>query len=280
MTASIDLNLIAAFVRVVEAGTFTGAAHALGLPKSSVSRRVSALERSLGVRLLQRSTRKLVLTEAGRLYFERARAGLSGLSDASAAVADMSGEVAGPIRFTAAPDSTGTLAAVLAEFLQRHPRVRLDVMLTPRRVDLVAEGVDLALRAGRLADSSLIARRLGSSDLGLFASRGYLRREGRPTRFSDLARHRFVLFGPPDRRETLRLDGPFGAETAKVTGPLVVDEMTFAADAVALGVGIGLIPIILCGPLPGSRRPARRHDLVRVLPEYRDSGADLHLVSP
>src|SRR5438067_12969742 len=105
-TTDLDLNQVNAFVRVMESGSFTAAARALGLPKSSVSRRVSALEQSLRVRLLQRGTRKLVLTEAGRLYFERARAALGGLAEASTVAADMSREVAGPVRFTAGGDNT------------------------------------------------------------------------------------------------------------------------------------------------------------------------------
>src|SRR3954462_3527319 len=147
-TNGLDLNQVSAFVRVMESGSFTAAARALGLPKTSVSRRVTALERVLRVRLLQRSTRKLVLTEAGRLYFERARAALGALGDARSAVSDMSQEIAGPIRFTAGGDNSGLLAKLLGEFLARYPRIQLDVVLTARRVDLVAEGFDLALRAG------------------------------------------------------------------------------------------------------------------------------------
>src|ERR1700691_3550123 len=135
-----DLNQVSAFVRVMESGSFTAAARALGLPKSSVSRRVSALETALRVRLLQRSSRKLAPTEAGRLYFERARAALGGLADANAAVTDLSQEIAGPIRFTAGGDNTGLLASLLSEFLARHPKIQIDVALTPRRVDLVGEG--------------------------------------------------------------------------------------------------------------------------------------------
>jgi DNA-binding transcriptional LysR family regulator len=279
VTATIDLNAVAAFVRVMESGSFTAAARALGLPKSSVSRRVSALEQELGVRLLQRSTRKLVLTEAGRGYFERTRAALAGLTEASVAASDMRQEVAGPIRFSAAADGTGLLTRLLAEFLARYPKVQLQVMLTPRRVDLVNEGVDLALRAGALADSSLVARRLGGSDLGLFATRAYLRRAGKPTRPDDLARHRFVLYGPPHERETLRLDGPDGVKSVKVSGPLLVDEMTFVRDAVVAGVGIGLTPVVFYAALPGARRRPFP-DVVRVLPEYGVRGVDLHLVSP
>jgi DNA-binding transcriptional LysR family regulator len=280
-TAGLDLNQVSAFVRVMETGSFTAAARTLGLPKSSVSRRVSALEKSLRARLLQRGTRKLVLTEAGRVYFERARAGLASIAEANSAVTDMSKETAGTIRFTAAGDNTGMLAMLMAEFLGRYPKVQLDVVLTPRRVDLVTEGFDLALRAGHLADSSLVVRRLGRSDFGLFASRAYLRKMGKPQRVSDLARHRFVLFGQPSDRELLRLTGPQGEETVKIQGPLVTHEMSFAADAIAAGIGVGLVPEAYYGwsALGGLRRSSPQN-LVRVLPDHRRLGAEVSLVSP
>jgi DNA-binding transcriptional LysR family regulator len=143
-----------------------------------------------------------VLTEAGRLYFDRARAALAGLVDANAAVTDMSHEIAGPIRFTTGGDNTGMIANLIAEFLARYPKVQLDMVLTPRRVDLVTEGFDLALRAGPLIDSTLVVRRLGRSDHGLFASPAYLRKAGKPQRVKDLARHRFVLFGQMPERDS------------------------------------------------------------------------------
>lgn len=269
-----------AFVRVVESGSFTAAAQALGLPKSSVSRRVSALEQALRVRLLQRSTRKLVPTEAGRLYFERARAALAGLSDAGAAVTDMSRDVAGPIRFTAASDNTGYLVSVIGEFLAKYPKVRLDVVFTPRRVDLLTEGFDLALRAGPLVDSSLVVRRLGPTDLRLFASRSYLRRAGTPRQVSDLAKHRFVLFGDGPQREQLRLTGPDGEETVRVDGPLIAHDIAFAVDAAAKGLGIAMIPDAYFGwAMKGGLRTDWK-DLVRLLPDYFFPGAELSLVSP
>jgi DNA-binding transcriptional LysR family regulator len=277
---TLNLNQVSAFVRVMEAGSFTEAARALGLPKSSVSRRVSELEGTLGVRLLQRSTRKLVLTEAGRVYFERARAALAGLSDAGAAVTDMSRELAGPIRFTAGGDNTGYLISLVGEFLALYPKVQLDVVLTPRRVDLVAEGFDLALRAGPLVDSSLIVRRLGRTDHGLFASRDYLRKAGTPQKVADLAAHRFVLFGDPHVREHITLSGPDGDEGAKIDGPLVVHEMGFAADAAAAGIGIVLLPVSFLGwAIKGGLRASWKQ-LVRVLPDHGIRGAEMNLVSP
>jgi DNA-binding transcriptional LysR family regulator len=279
-STALDLNLVSAFVRVMETGSFTAAARELGLPKSSVSRRVSALEAALHVRLLQRSTRKLVLTEAGRSYFERVRGALGTLADANAAVTDQSGEIAGLIRFTAGGDNTGMLAGMLADFLALHPKIQIEAVLTPRRVDLVAEGFDLALRAGPLVDSALIARRLGRIEHGLFASPTYLRKHGRPRTLADLGKHRFVLIGPPDQREQLRLTGPEGEVTVKIQGPLVVDDMSFAADAVITGVGIGLIPEVYFGWVRQGRLRSRRPDLVRVLPDYGFVGAELSLVSP
>jgi DNA-binding transcriptional LysR family regulator len=279
-TDVLDLNQVRAFVRVMEAGSFTAAARTLGLPKSSVSRRVSALEKSLRVRLLQRGTRKLVLTEAGRMYFERARAALGGLADANAAVTDMSREIAGPIRFTAANDNTGALAVLLAEFLERYPKVQIDVVLTPRRVDLVAEGFDLALRAGPLVDSTLVARRLGRNDHALFASPTYLRRAGTPRRVSDLASHRFVLFGGPGEREILRLQGPEGEETVAINGPLVVHDLAFGVDAIAAGVGIGPVAEAYYGFARKGGLRSLRGRLVRVLPDHYVTGVEISLLSP
>ena len=256
------------------------AARALGLPKSSVSRRVSGLERALRVRLLQRSTRKLVPTEAGRVYFERARAALAGLSDASAAVTDMSREIAGPIRFTAAADNTGYLVSLIGAFLAKYPRVRLDVVMTPRRVDLLTEGFDLALRGGPLIDSSLIVRRLGRTDHGLLAARSYLRQAGTPRRVSDLSKHKFVLFGDGPQREQLRLTGPDGEETVRIDGPLVAHDMAFAVDAAAAGLGVAVVPDALFGwAMKGGLRTGWK-DLVRLLPDHFVPGTELSLVSP
>ena len=188
--------------------------------------------------------------------------------------------MAGPIRFTAGGDKNGFLANLLAEFLARYPGVQLDVVLTSRRVDLVSEGFDLALRAGPLVDSSLIVRRLGRSDFGLFASRAYLRKAGKPQRVSDLARHRFVLFGQPQDRQQLRLTGPDGDEVVRIEGPLVAHDMAFATDAIAAGIGIGMVPETYLGWLgPGGRRSGYV-DLVRVLPDHAMPGADVSLVSP
>jgi DNA-binding transcriptional LysR family regulator len=188
--------------------------------------------------------------------------------------------VAGPIRLTAGDDRAGLLANLLHTFLARYPKVQIDVELTPRFVDLIAERFDLALRAGRLVDSSLIVRRLGRTDLGLFASRAYVRDAGRPTRVTDLTKHRFVLFGEPGQREQLHLTGPDGTETVKVDGPLIVHGMTMGVDAISAGIGIGLVPEPYFGWLRKAGRRAPHTDLVRLLPDHAVIGSELSLVSP
>ena len=162
--STIDLNRIRLFVRVAEAGSFTAAARLSALPKSSVSRAVAALERDLAVQLIQRTTRRLLLTEAGRAYYESVSRALSGIDEAAAAVSELQDAPRGPVRITAPADlGQWLLAPILVRFARRYPEVHLEVSLTQRLVDLVHEGFDLALRVGRLADSPSSRDRSASS---------------------------------------------------------------------------------------------------------------------
>jgi DNA-binding transcriptional LysR family regulator len=270
-----DLNRVAVFVRVVEEQGFTAAAKALGLPKSSVSRGVGLLEAELGVRLLQRSTRRVSLTEAGGAFYERASRGLAGVEEAAAAVADMQGALRGPIRMTAPVDAGERLLAMpLARFVRRHPKVHVELVLTGRVVDLVEEGFDLALRAGLLRDGSLGARKLGESEGGVFASPRYLAKRGTPAQVEDLARHRCVLFRPTRGRAIWALAGPAGEERVEVSGPLGADDLSFVRRSLLAGVGLGLLPAFVCA------HDVERGRLERVLPAYRAFSAPLHLVYP
>src|SRR5258708_18325501 len=145
MNGSVDLNAVATFVRVVERGGFTSAAASLGVPKSSVSRSVKRLEQELGVRLLQRTTRRLNLTEAGRAYYESVANALAGMDEARAAITDMQDTPRGTVRVTAPPDIGAILLApIVARFVRKYPEVRVELSLTSRFVDLVHEGIDLA----------------------------------------------------------------------------------------------------------------------------------------
>jgi DNA-binding transcriptional LysR family regulator len=270
-----DLNRVAIFVRVVDERGFTAAAHALRLPKSSVSRAVSLLEQELGVRLLQRSTRTVTLTEAGAAFYERASRGVAAVQEAGEAVAEMEAALRGTIRITAPVDAgVWMLAPVVARFVRKHPAVHVDVVLTGRVVDLVDEGFDLALRAGALRDVSLIARRIGQMELALYASPRYLARHGLPSQVGELAVHRCVLFRATRGRATWTLTGPAGEERVEVSGVVNVDDFVFVRRAMLAGVGIGLLPEFLCG------REVERGRLVRVLPAHVVPGAPLHLVYP
>lgn len=266
-----DLNRVAIFVRVVEERGFTAAAKKLGLPKSSVSRSVALLEQDVGARLLRRSTRNVALTDAGAAFYERAAPALTAMSEAREAVVDLESSMRGPIRITAAVDAgVWMLAPLLAAFQTKHPEASVEVVLTPRVVDMVEEGFDLALRFGTLRESSLVARRLSPMSFELYASRGYLDAHGTPKRVADLAQHACLLFRAPTRRASWTLTGPKGDETVEVRGGLVSDDFSFVAQAARCGAGIALLPSFIAASTDGA--------LVRVLPKYSQAGAPVHLV--
>jgi DNA-binding transcriptional LysR family regulator len=262
------------FVHVAEAGSFTAASRIAGLPKSSLSRAVAALERELGVRLIQRTTRRLQLTDAGRAYFETASRALAGLDEAAAVASQLQDTPRGTVRLTAPDIGVWLLPAPLAGFADSYPDVALDVAITQRIVDLVHEGVDLALRVGKLADTGLVARPLGLVRSGLFASRNYLERRGRPRSIADLARHDTVLFRAERGRAVWDLAGPAGRRQLAVRGVLSADDHQFVREAAAAGRGIALLPIFACSG------PCAHPELVRVLGDYATAGTPLHLVYP
>jgi DNA-binding transcriptional LysR family regulator len=270
-----DLNRVSVFVRVVETGNFTTAAAALGLPKSSVSRSVSRLEQELGVRLLQRTTRSVHLTDAGNAYYERVSRALSGLEEAQAAVSDMQATPRGTVRLTAAVDvGVNVVAGLISSFVRHNPEIHVEMVLTGRLVNLVEEGIDLAVRAGKLDDSSLVARKVGMLEARLLATPAYLRRRGTPKSVADLARHDCVLFRARRGRNTWELTGPRGAERVDVSGPVSADDYSFLRQILVAGGGIGLVPWTTV------IQDIERGRLVRVLPEYGAPGGMLHVVYP
>lgn len=189
-------DFLQAFVRVAETGSFSEAARRLGLSKSMISRQVSALEADLGVRLLHRTTRSLSPTEAGRAYLERCQRILADLEDANLQVSRLQAVPRGKLRVSAPLSfGIGHLAAILPGFLERHPEIELDMNMTDRHVDLVEEGLDVAVRIGRLADSSLIARRLAPIRRLAAAAPAYLERRGIPQTPSDLIHHDCLTHG-------------------------------------------------------------------------------------
>jgi len=249
-----DLNHTSAFIRVVEEESFTAAAKALGLTTSTVSRSVAMLEEQLGVRLLQRTTRRVSLTDAGRAYFDRTHTPMAALRSASEDISQAGKEPRGVVRLTATLGfSVSFLPHVVADFIDRYPMVQFDLLFTSQPLDLVKENIDIAIRAGHLKESSLIARRVGKMVFGLFASPKYLRRRGTPKTIAELPQHDCLRYRPPGRYDWKLTDGK-KEETVAATGPLLVDDTVFMHQAILCGVGIGLLPLHFMASPPGGLR--------------------------
>lgn len=253
-----------AFVAVVESGSFTLAAERLGAAKSAVSRRVSALETRLGVELLRRTTRRLSLTDTGRSFYEHSARILADLDEAEAAATQAHGELSGTLK-VALPLSFGVrhMAGPVAEFSRRHPRVSFDLDLNDRRVDLIDEGMDLALRIGRLKDSSLIARRLFDARTALVASPAYVEAHGAPQRPEDLREHAFLAYS--NLAEPTRLVGRDASGQRfdiDVTAALFASSGDFIAEQARAGRGIALQPTFIVGAA------IERGELVSVLDDH------------
>lgn len=271
----LDLNDIVVFARVIEAGSFTAAARLLGMPKTTVSRRIAALEREVGVRLIQRTTRSLNVTDAGRLYYEQSSQALRTIEDANLRLAEARAEPSGTIRVSA-PVAFGAyfLTATVFDFLAAYPKTRVEFRLTDDILNLVENGIDLAFRTGALPDSTLIARKLGAAYRILCASPDYLARRGTPVVPADLAHHDCVIAGQSAANAHWMLDGPHGQETVAVSGRFAANEMQTVISAAIAGYGIAQLPH---GLGEASIRDGR---LRRVLDDYTTPAGGLHVVYP
>lgn len=269
-----NLNDLVIFVAVIEAGSITAAADRLDLPKSSVSRTLTRLENDLGVRLLQRTTRSLHLTDAGRQFHDRVAHHLSELNEARDALASWQKSPRGHIRVTM-PVELGIrfMGNVVAEFMRLHPQVSVEAELSGRLVDLVTEGVDVGLRIGDFNDATLIGRRLGQLNAQLFASPDYLRQHGTPTEPAALAEHEFVLFRQPHENQ-LRLNSPQGLQEVNVRGRLSTNNAQLQLDAVCAGLGMALLPRFL------AEEALQQGRLQAVLPACHMRLGDLWAVTP
>jgi len=265
-----DLNDLALFARVVEQGSFTAAAHAMALPKSSVTRGIARLEKELGVRLIQRTTRQRGVTDAGRELYERVRGAVGALEEAAEAVREQGKEPRGIVRVTANPDAAMMgLPELLVDLRAQLPSIHVELVLTSRVVDLVAEGIDLGIRAGNLVDSSLIAKKVGSANAALYAAKRYVKKRGKPTKLAELADHDCVLFRGRHGRGTWQFEQPRTSEVT-VEGVASVDDYWFMSRTLEAGLGIGPLPMFM----------ARELDLERVLPDHLMRGAPLQVVMP
>lgn len=271
----LDLNNILVFARVVEAGSFTAAARLLGMPKTTVSRRIAALEREVGVRLLQRTTRNLAMTDAGRVYYAQSSQALRTIEDANLRLAEARAEPSGTIRISA-PVGFGQsfLTTAMFDFLAAHPKTKVELHLTDDQLNLVENGIDLAFRTGTLPDSTLIARKLGSTHRILCASPDYLARHAAPIVPADLARHHCVIAGRSADGAHWVLDGPQGQETVTVSGRFAANEMLAVIAATIAGCGIAQLPHQI------AEAPIREGRLRRVLDDHTTPAGGLYAVYP
>ena len=269
-----DLEAWAIFAAVVEHRSFSGAADAIGLSKATVSKAVTRLEAHLGQSLFHRTSRRLALTEAGRPLAEHAARILAEARAAEEAAHDAATAHSGRVRL-AAPMSFGVanVAPLLAEFLALHPGIEIDLHLSDARVDIVAEGFDVALRIAELPDSSLRARRLCTVAAFIVAAPGYLAVHGTPTHPAQLGEHRLLVYsnvtGP------WRFRGPGGADVAvRAQGPLTANSGEALLPTLIAGLGIARLPDFIVGPHLASGA------LVAILADWAPAPIALHLMTP
>ncbi|GLQ52792.1 LysR family transcriptional regulator [Devosia nitrariae] len=271
----LDLNDIAIFARVVEAGSFTGAARQLGLPKTSVSRRIAGLEREVGVRLLHRTTRSLRPTDAGRVYYEQSSVALRSIEEANQQLAAARAEPSGTIRISAPVGfAEFFLAEAVFAFLASYASTRVELLLTDDKLNLVEAGIDVAFRTGALTDSTLVARKLGPSHKVLCASPAYLAERGMPERPTDLSDHDCIIAGQQLAGAQWVLEGPNGTETVAVSGRISANTMEIAGRGALEGFGIAQLPASAAAPAIADGR------LRRVLPDYATAVGGVYAVYP
>lgn len=274
-----DLNDMLYFAEVVDRGGFAAAGRALSVPKSKLSRRVAELEHRLGVRLLQRTTRKLSLTEAGEVYHRHCVTMREAAEAANEAVEVVRSEPRGTVRVSCPVSlAQGSVGRLVPAFLQRHPHVRVDMQVTNRVVDLVQEGIDVALRARPSVDDSgsLVVKPLGQAPGRLVASSALLRRLGRPAAIDTVATLPSVsMSAGADGRATMLLLGPAGRQQEVIHRPVyIADDLSTLKHAIVQGTGMGLLPVDLC------QAELDAGQLDEVLPGWAPPPAVFHAVFP
>jgi DNA-binding transcriptional LysR family regulator len=270
-----DLNSLLVFAHVVEANSFSGAARVLKMPPSTVSRRIAELEDQLGMRLIERSTRKLRLTDAGTEILEHARRMVEISDGLDNAASNLLSQVSGTLRLASPPSISDTLLApILVAFQQLYPDVRVQVFITDRIVDHVSEGVDLTFRVGDLEDSSLIARRILKYRHRLVASPAYIKKHKAPKTPKDLLDHRLLAFSfwQPKCRWAFVHAARKERETLIFQPYFSMNDYAGLAAALLEGVGIGDLPPVVQPDL------LRLHRLVEVMPKWKFQNFDLSLV--
>ena len=263
------------FAAVVESGSFTEAADRLGLSKAAVSKQVSRLEERLGARLLNRTTRRLGLTEVGSAFYESCVRIVAEAEEAERAVSHLHAVPRGTLRVDA-PVNFGMkyLAPLLPAFMQANPELRVDLTFTDRFVDLVEEGYDVAIRIADLPDSSLIARKLAQAGAVVCAAPDYWRKHGIPAHPSELTRHNCFGYSYLATRSEWRFRGPDGPVSVKISGTLTANNGDVLRQAAVAGLGVVLLPVFIgCDDLRAGR-------LQPVLQDFEPAARGIYAVYP
>ena len=271
----IDLNDIAVFVKVAQFGSFSRAAHSLGMPVSTVSRKVTALEEQLGVALLQRTTRKLSLTAQGRAYFHQCSEPLAQLSDAEQALTETRTKPEGLLKISV-PVILGQEAfyAFVSDFLKTYPGIQVDLFVTNLFLDLIAENIDVGIRFGELKDSTIVAQRLGKSVRYLVAAPDYLKDKALPSKPEDLKDHQCVLLNGRNNEAEWHLVNGRKSIKLHVSGPVSSRDFEAVSAFTYRGHGIGLLPSTYCDA------QIERGHLIRLLPDWSSPEIFVHAVYP
>jgi len=261
------------FARVAQRASFAGAAEDLRMSRASVTKHVAAIEEQHKVRLLDRTTRSVSVTEAGRVYLERCLECLQAYEDSEAAIGGLAAEPRGLLRLAGPVDFNRHLPPLVAQFLKAHQAIDVELLLSNRTLDMVDEGIDVYVRVTNSLPPDVVARRLATARLGLWGAPSYFRKHKRPRTPADLAEHRFALFNEPPLRDEWVLSRAGKRTTVRLKPRLVTNAGEGHVAAVCEGVTLGVIPSFLLPP-----DPARR--IEPVLPEWSLGPVGVYAVYP
>ena len=268
-----NLNDVRLFIQVVEHNSFTSAADKLGIQKSTISRRIAQLEDELGVRLLQRTTRKLSLTDEGQELFDRCQPLLDEMTNAADYVTSKQEEPKGRLRITMPPEmGIFIMNDVVASFIKKYPQLQIDIELSPRVVDLVEEGIDLALRVGELSDSSLVGRKIANTRIKLFASKLYLEQYGEPETPDDLVNHECIgtMLNTQGWAFTNWNDG----QPINLSYRIRANSLSFCRQMIKQDLGIARMPEAFC------RDDVASGEVKEILTDYQTPLIEIHALYP
>ncbi len=269
------LNSMAIFVQVVEKEGFTAASEVMRLSRAQISKSVMQLEKHLGARLLNRTTRRVSLTETGRIYYERCKLILNDIEEMDEVASEQTSTPHGTLTISA-PTSFGILQLqkAIPEYIKRYPNVKISLSLADRLIDVVSEGFDVGIRIAKLEDSSLIARKIAPCKRVFCASPEYLNKKGAPNVPTDLMLHPCLVYSNDLKPDTWVLHGPEGIQSIKVNGPVCSDNGDILKAATVAGLGITLLPTFIVGA------DIKSGNLQQVLPDYSPPEISVYAVFP